>query len=43
MAEAVGDALGEQALEQLAIRRDDKPDTKAEAPSGDFAMSANHG
>lgn len=43
IAEAVGDALGKQALEQLDIRRDDKPDTKAETPSGNFAMSANHG
>lgn len=43
IAETVGDALGAQALEQLAIRKHDKPDTDAGAPSGDFAMSANQG
>ena len=30
IAEAVGDALGEQALEQLAIRKHDKPDNEAD-------------
>ena len=43
IAETVGDALGEQALEQLAIRKDDRPDTKTGAPSGNFAMTANQG
>jgi len=41
IAETVGDALGEQALEQLAIRRDDKPDTKAGAPTRSLAFSPN--
>ena len=43
IAETVGDALGEQALEQLAIRKDNKPDTKAGAPSGNFGLTANQG
>lgn len=43
IAETVGDALGEQALEQLAIRRDDEPDTRASAPSGNFGLTANQG
>lgn len=42
IAETVGDALGQQALEQLAIWKDDRPDTQAGAPSRNFAMTANH-
>ena len=42
IAETVGDALGEQALEQLAIRKHDKPDTKAGAPSRSLAFNPNH-
>ncbi|MDE0041179.1 MAG: hypothetical protein OXT74_04035 [Candidatus Poribacteria bacterium] len=43
IAEAVGDALGEQALEQLAIRKHDKPDNEADAQRGNFDLSANRG
>ena len=42
IAETVGDALGEQALEQLAIRKHDKPDTKADSPNRSLAFSPNH-
>ena len=38
IAETVGDALGEQALEQLAIR---KHDNKVDAQSGNFVSTAN--
>ncbi|MDE0300711.1 MAG: hypothetical protein OXN17_18900 [Candidatus Poribacteria bacterium] len=43
IAETVGDALGEQALEQLAIRKHDKPDNEAGAGSANIALSANQG
>lgn len=43
IAETVGDALGQQALEQLAIRKHDKPDNEAVAQSGNFDLSANQG
>ena len=36
----MGDALGEQALEQLAIRKHDKPDNEADVQSGNFGLSA---
>ncbi len=42
IAETVGDALGEQALEQLAIRKHDKPDTEAGAPTRSLAFNPNH-
>lgn len=41
IAETVGDALGEQALEQLAIRKNDESDTKAGAPSSNFGLTEN--
>ena len=40
IAETVGDALGEQALEQLAIRKHDKPDNEPDVQSGNFGLSA---
>ena len=40
IAETVGDALGEQALEQLAIRKHDKPDYEPDVQSGNFGLSA---
>ena len=40
IAETVGDALGEQALEQLAIRNHDKPDNEADVQSGNLGLIA---